>query len=197
MYINLTNRTFGKLTVVEESRRNQLRSWICRCECGNETNVITSNLTGGKSKSCGHCFQLVREANLKEYMVWSSMKSRCDNKNHQAYKHYGGRGITYQESWGEFKSFLIDMGTKLDGLSLDRIDNDKNYSKANCRWATEIEQKNNQRTNRLLEFEGETKTMAEWAREKNINYRTLKSRLNIANWTVEEALTTKIKKHDL
>lgn len=189
MEINILKQKFGRLLVIEKSRRNNRASWLCQCECGNQTNVLTSNLTSGKSKSCGSCLMQTRLQHPHEYQVWSSMKSRCDNKNHQFYHHYGQRGISYQSDWKEFSNFLRDMGLKPKNKSLDRIDNNGNYSKSNCRWATEIEQKNNMRTNRLLTHNGKTQTMAEWAREIGINYRTLKSRLNIRKWPLEKALT--------
>jgi len=81
------------------------------------------------------------------YSVWSSMKKRCDNPNEKAYKHYGGRGIEVCKEWYEFKKFYDDMvvGYK-QGLQLDRIDNDKGYSKKNCRWATVSQNCSNRRT---------------------------------------------------
>jgi hypothetical protein len=118
------------------------------------------------------------------------MKSRCDNPQHHAYKDYGMRGISYEPRWSDFQAFLDDMGTKPTGTSLDRVDNNGNYSKKNCRWATRAEQMNNMRTNRLITHEGKTQTMAQWAREVGINYRTLKTRLNIAKWSITKALTT-------
>lgn len=187
----LLSQTFGKLKVIEETRRNGRRSWICQCECGRKTNVITSNLTRRKSTSCGKCTAQLLAEHHKEYMVWSSMKSRCDNPKHLAYKDYGARGITYQTSWKDFRAFLLDMGPKPTGLSLDRINNAGHYTKENCRWATNTEQKNNMRTNRLIAYDGKTQTMAQWAREFNINYRTLKSRLNISKWPIKKALITK------
>lgn len=74
------------------------------------------------------------------------MKQRCNNPNCDAYKNYGGRGITYPESWEKFKGFLEDMGIRPEGMTLDRIDNEKNYSKENCRWATDEQQSQNRRT---------------------------------------------------
>lgn len=79
------------------------------------------------------------------YISWSSMKQRCDNPASIAYKNYGGRGITYDPAWADFVLFLEDMGEKPAGTSLDRIDNDKNYNKTNCRWATRREQNLNTR----------------------------------------------------
>lgn len=77
--------------------------------------------------------------------VWAGMKNRCDNPNNSRYADYGGRGISYCDDWRYFKNFLRDMGEAPEGLSLDRIDNDKGYNKQNCRWATREEQQRNTR----------------------------------------------------
>ena len=76
---------------------------------------------------------------------WYDMRKRCSNKDHHAYKDYGGRGITLCGEWDNYNQFALDMGMPLDGYTLDRIDNDKGYSKDNCRWSTMKEQSNNRR----------------------------------------------------
>lgn len=79
-----------------------------------------------------------------EYLIWNSMRQRCDNPNNPAFHYYGGRGIRYQESWKLFKNFIEDMGARPSpDLSLDRIDPDGPYSKDNCRWATRLQQNQN------------------------------------------------------
>lgn len=187
--IDLAGQRFGKWTVLKPSQANDRASWICRCDCGNIGDVITNNLTRGFSKSCHSCkHQAFRKYNF-EYKIWSGMKSRCNNPKHRFYKDYGGRGINVCDQWNTFEYFLADMGSKPQGMTIDRIDNNKGYCPENCRWATRIEQKNNCRNNRWLTKDGITKTMAQWARDLGINYRTLKSRLNIHKWSVEKALT--------
>jgi hypothetical protein len=79
-----------------------------------------------------------------EYLIWNSMRQRCDNPNNPAFHHYGGRGIKYQESWKFFKNFIADVGARPSPeLSLDRIDANGPYSKDNCRWATRLQQNQN------------------------------------------------------
>lgn len=187
--LNIKGKKYGDLTVLEPTKKDNRTAWLCLCSCGNKKVVLTSNLTTQKTKSCGMCKHLLHKKYPRTYRVWSSMKSRCNNKNHQFYQDYGGRGISVCSRWGEFKNFLEDMGTAPEGLSIERINNNKNYEPENCKWATWKEQHNNKRNNRFLTYKGKTQTMAEWARELKINYRTLKSRLNIQKLSVSEALS--------
>lgn len=79
------------------------------------------------------------------YISWANMRARCNNPNHHRYKSYGGRGIKVCKRWNDFKKFFIDMGPRPEGMTLDRMDVNKNYCKANCRWATDAEQRANKR----------------------------------------------------
>ena len=99
------------------------------------------------------------------YQRWFTIKHRCTNSNHQHYHRYGGRGITMHPAWVEdFEAFRQDVGYPPGpNLTLDRIDNDGNYEPGNVRWATRKEQANNRATNVRIEYEGATRTLAEWA----------------------------------
>ena len=77
------------------------------------------------------------------YISWYSMKSRCNNKNVKCFSRYGGRGIKYSSKWETFQGFLEDMGERIQGTTLDRKNNDGDYCKENCRWATHSEQMSN------------------------------------------------------
>jgi hypothetical protein len=105
------------------------------------------------------------------------------------YRYYGGRGITYDPRWKKFEQFVADMGLPREGECLDRIDNDGNYCKANCRWATTKEQNRNTRKNRIIAFGGERKTLAGWAEELGIGFSTLRNRLD-SGWPLERALSS-------
>lgn len=135
-----------------------------------------------------------------EYKSWVGMKRRCDNPNQTAYKRYGGRGITYEKSWKYFENFIKDMGKMpKTNMELDRIDNDGNYCKENCRWATRKEQTRNRggkRATRLYTFNGETMCIADWAKEIGITPQSLQKRLN-NGWPLELALNPEKRDKDV
>jgi hypothetical protein len=123
------------------------------------------------------------------------MVARCHRKNTKAYPAYGGRGITVCDEWkNSFQSFYdwaMENGYN-DGLSIDRIDNDKGYSPVNCRWVTMDTQSNNRRSNVTVEYNGESHTVAEWAKILGIKYGTLHKRLE-EGWSAEDAFHTPVK----
>lgn len=136
------------------------QQWLCRCDCGRETTVHVSSMRRGLTASCG-CLQRARtvaantrhgharrlEKHSPAYRSWAAAKARCTNPRDGKWKDYGGRGITMCARWRRsFTAFLDDMGTRPTGTSLDRYpDNDGNYEPGNCRWATPLEQRHNQR----------------------------------------------------
>lgn len=130
---------------------------------------------------------------MPEYRSWAAMKVRCDQKNSTHYARYGGRGISYQEEWKSFENFLADMGTMPEPqMELERIDNNGNYCKENCRWATRKEQTRNRggsRATRLYTFDGKTMCIADWAKEIGITPQSLQKRLN-KGWPLELALSS-------
>ncbi len=133
------------------------------------------------------------ETKRRLHEIWRHIKHRCSNKEHYAYKDYGGRGITLCDEWNSFCSFYewaIANGYS-DKLTIDRIDVDGIYEPANCRWATWKEQGNNRRNNALITFCGQTKTMAEWADDIGITRQCLFRRINIFKVPIDVALTAK------
>lgn len=128
-----------------------------------------------------------------EYSIWMNMRARCANPNSNRYEMYGGRGIRVCARWREdFLNFLNDMGRRpsLDH-SIDRMDNDGNYTPENCRWATRKEQCRNRRTSRFLSFRGEEKTLAEWCEITGLPVSTVHARIK-SGWTPDDALTKPI-----
>lgn len=198
--IDIKGNRYGKLTVIsraDSKKRNAGGSrtrWNCKCDCGNMVVVDGDHLKSGHSKSCGCITKKHGMFGTRIYNIWSSMKDRCFNKKHDAYKNYGGRGITVCPEWMEFQPFYewAMASGYADDLTLDRKDVNGNYEPSNCRWATDIEQHNNTRTNRYIEFNGETHTMAEWAKITGINYQTLRTRLDRYKWSIERSLTEKV-----
>lgn len=128
----------------------------------------------------------------RTYASWRSMKNRCSNRSLDCWPRYGGRGISVCERWAvSFIHFLKDMGVRPEGTSIDRIDNDGNYTPENCRWATRLEQGRNcsKKNKRLVTWFGKTMCVAEWSRETGISETTLFRRLD-GGWSAEKALTT-------
>ncbi len=208
-FIDLTGKKFGKLTVSAKhpvKTANNLIRWECVCDCNPDKLLVIrgGDLRSGSSKSCG-CVgrEKIIERSTKhgncltgkattEYITWCGMKTRCYNPNEKEYNNYGGRGIIVCDRWlNNFSSFLEDMGQKpAPKYELDRIDNNGNYEPANCRWANRVTQQNNKRNNHLITYNGETKTLAQWAKDKGLDFDLLRNRLK--RWSVEDALNRPI-----
>lgn len=177
-FIDMTGQKFGRMTALEffAGGGGKKPKWLCRCECGIEKKVTGYQLRSGKTKSCG-CLRNDKSSerftrlNTKHghtgtpsYHVWGEMMRRCERTTHVRYVDYGGRGIKVCERWRTYESYLADMYPKPGpGYSMDRIDNDGDYSPDNCRWATHGEQARNKRTSVLIEHEGQSKTAPEWS----------------------------------
>lgn len=129
---------------------------------------------------------------VNEYRTWLNIKSRCYSKSDQSFKNYGGRGIQMSDAWRAcFYTFLEDMGQRPSKRhSIDRIDNNGNYCKENCRWATATEQQNNTRANKTITHDGRTLTIAEWSRVTGIFVKTIAYRRRMG-WPAEECLRVK------
>lgn len=162
----------------------------CLCRCGAVTKFRGCDLARGAIKSCG-CWASDNAhymGNSPTYRSWRGLRDRCKKKGHHNYKLYGGRGITYDPRWNNFREFLKDMGERPEGMTLDRIDVNGNYCKDNCKWSTPKEQGNNTRFNVFLEYNGERLTVMQWADKLGINWATIDGRLR-RGWSVERALT--------
>lgn len=118
------------------------------------------------------------------------MHQRCTNPNAQMWKHYGARGIAVDPRWNDFETFIRDMGPRPPRHSLERKDNDGNYSPENCHWATSEAQARNTSRSRRLTLNGETRTVSEWAQLTGIHKATIGARIRLG-WSVEEALTAR------
>lgn len=129
------------------------------------------------------------------HTVWLGMRERCFNLKHVSYHRYGGRGITVCQRWDEFPNFYADMSpTYQKGLTLDRINNNRDYTPENCRWVPRNVQANNKSSSRLITYQEEPHTEAEWARILNIKRSTLQRRLN-SGWPFERILAEDVSAH--
>ena len=167
--------------------------WVCHCDCGKEVRVRYGNLKSGNTQSCG-CLFLDRvtihgESQTREYHIWRGILGRCFDERHHSFSGYGGRGITVCKRWLVYANFLADMGRAPSSEhSIDRKDNNRLYSKNNCRWATRSEQMANTRTNRWVTFNGETRTLTQWAVFTGLRKSTIRERLQ-RGWPVARVLT--------
>lgn len=181
---------YGRLVIIlEQERRNGIRSFLCLCDCGNEKEILLKDLRKKiPTKSCG-CLQRENTSKAKkthgqshngtpEYFIWKTMNQRCYNPNRPKYKNYGARGIIVCDRWiNSFENFLIDMGRRPTKHSIDRINVNGNYELSNCKWSTRKEQCRNKTNNIIIEYCGEKKTMIEWAESFNVPYWKLSQQL--------------------
>lgn len=193
-FIDRTNKIYGRLRALYlHECRNGDSYWRCICECGNEKTIRASSLQSGNTKSCG-CLAVengkkqgiatkthgegAHAVRTRTYRIWQGMLRRCDTPSASGYKNYGGRGICVCPEWREsYLNFKNDMGECPPGLSLDRIDNSKNYCKANCRWTDRVTQRRNSRYTKQLTFKGETLILSDWAKLYGIPLATISRRL--------------------
>lgn len=204
--IDITGQRFGILTVIEpiydqDSRRWK---WRCKCDCGNETLSSANNLKSGVT-SCG-CLRRKKshdrlyvhgKSHSRLFPIWQSMMQRCDNPRCHAYDNYGGRGIRVCDAWeDDFEAFEewayangYDDNAPRGKCTIDRIDVNGDYEPNNCRWVSMAKQANNKRCSVYIEFNGERKTIGEWAKETGLTHSMIKGRLN-RGWSIERALTT-------
>ena len=210
--IDLTNQTFGRLTVLYRVYPNNLTKkhtyWKCRCECGKETITSSNHLKTGHTQSCGclHDEKMgdknpaykhgMRDTRL--YRIWSGMKERCLNENCHKFKNYGARGIKICNEWLDkengfinFYDWAINNGYEED-LTIDRFDVNKNYEPNNCRWLSKKEQNLNKTTTRYAVYKHKKKTIMDWAEEYNIKYSILIRRID-RGWDIERALLTPVR----
>lgn len=181
LLIDLTGRTFGYWVVIRRdgSDKHRCPLWLCRCNCGKIKSVNGISLREGRSVSCG-CYKIEKQTTAlgecyktTEYVVWNGMKGRCYNSNNKDYKNYGGRGIKVCDRWlgkNGYKNFLEDMGRRPSlKHTINRKDNDGNYYKQNCNWATDYQQRRNRRDSNWQELNGRRMISVDWAKMFNIS----------------------------
>lgn len=190
-------RKCGKLTRIQ---------CIAVCGCGEHFECMKENIVRGNTTKCKICSsqsrskkhtthgmsKLNKAGGGKLHYTWRTMKARCQNPNSQRYDNYGGRGISVSKEWSDdFQVFMRDMGEPpTPEHSIERVDNNGDYCKENCRWATKKEQANNKSNNRLIEYGGVSRTLQGWADFTGIKRETIARRLNFG-WSVKHALSEK------
>jgi len=193
-------RRYGRLTIQTEAKRDgKCRAMLCLCDCGSMATVRLIRLTSGKTRSCG-CLALeltkkraTKHGQTKDgkfgttYQIWNGMVQRCTNPNVKAFPNYGGRGIKVCDRWREFSNFLADMGERPQGMTLDRVNNNGDYTLENCRWASRKTQARNSRRARLVTLNGQTLCVSEWSEITGIAQSAIIARLN-RGWSASRAL---------
>lgn len=206
--LDLAGLTIGGIAVlnkIQNGGRSTYYLYNCRCVCGKD--IILSRYLLDKinktARGCVHSYKREpiaawnRTHNMRdsiEYKSWSMMKNRCSNPKSNRYKYYIEKGIKVCDRWiHSFENFYEDMGVRPSlAYSIDRIDNSKGYYPENCRWATTKQQSNNQSSNILITYNGETRTIAQWSDYTSIPYKTLHGRIRVHGWSVEKSLTTRV-----
>jgi hypothetical protein len=201
--IDRTGKKYGRLTVLKRTKNiGEKAGWLCLCSCGTLTTVSSSNLSSGHTKSCG-CFSkeasVASGKNTKKhgminttlYKKWAYMKQRCNTKSNASYDRYGGRGIKVCDEWSDFMNFYRDMSSTYEkGLSIDRIDNNGDYSKDNCRWATPKQQARNRSSCRKFLYDGKKRALSEIVELSGFSRSMLCRRLIDWGWDIKKTINS-------
>lgn len=193
---------YCRLLVVDlnkDKKNSRAARWNCVCDCGNMVVVYGYALRNGSIKSCGclrkenHLAAITKHGGTsfsngkkRTYSIWSNMRQRCLNPKNVNYHRYGGRGIKICDRWGQYINFISDMGEAPPCKTLDRIDNNGDYCKENCRWTSKKVQSNNRCDNRSISWDGNTYTYAELAREWGVSWYFIRDYVDRRGMTVDE-----------
>lgn len=201
----MVGKVFGFLTVTKRGPkigRTKNACWECLCTCGQTVLVKGDRLRRGLRKSCAINGHLWNSANKKgsltlkykkEHNSWKSMRGRCKNAKHRNFPNYGGRGIKVDPRWDSFPNFLFDMGPKPSPEhSIDRLNVNGDYTKDNCRWATNDEQQKNRRDTIYVRHKGEKVKLVDLMEELGVTRSVVYGRLQ-RGWPLSTALATPVR----
>jgi len=200
--LNLLGQKFGRWEVIGEAKpRRKMSYWLCRCECGNEREVVGADLKRGMSESCG-CLNADKNSESRTthglsrhrfYHTWLNMLDRCCDSSCPNYENYGKRGISVCEEWyRDPTAFLAwcDSQEPEEGHSLDRINNEGNYEPSNCRFVNKVTQSRNRRDNVLVDYNGEKLCLMEFFQKYSVvSYDTMDRRVKSGMGYIEAAMT--------
>ena len=184
---------FGSIVILRKEPNKNF--WHYRCDCGSLGRVYSGQIK--KLKRCKQCYlrnigdsrRTHGMCGTRIYTIWQNMKRRCFTKTDKNYPDYGGRGVTVCNKWLNFENFYKDVGDPPSAKhQLDRIDNDGNYEQGNVRWVLSSQNCRNRRSNRLIEWNGQVKTVVEWSEFLGIDHGVLRQRL-YRKWPIERVLT--------
>jgi hypothetical protein len=136
-----------------------------------------------------------RKTHRKLYEVWCKIRQRCNSTTNKDYKNYGARGIKVSEEWNTFQQFMLDMGERPEGHSLDRMDNDKGYSKENCSWSTRSQQGRNRRDTKLHTYNGRQWHLQELCEAYDMDDALVQTRLDTLGYDIKRAIEQPVRKH--
>jgi ORF019 len=194
--------SFNYFTILDIHTKEDEKKLLCdvKCKCGKILNDMDlRRILREEVKSCGcYAMEILNERNIKHnesktrlYKIWVDMRRRCNNPNRKRAKSYYLKGIRVCDEWNNwetFKEWALKNGYD-DTLSIERIDNSKNYCPENCKWIPKSEQSKNRDFNNNITYKGETHTLTDWSKKLGINRTTLSGRF-IRGWTVEQAFET-------
>lgn len=200
-FIDLGGKRIGKLLIGAYLGKSR---WECVCDCGYSFIIHTQSVTTQGQQRCKYCFYEAQKKHggcgTPEYQAWKHMQHRCYDTEDIMYPNYGGRGIKIYEDWlGEsgFLNFLSHVGKRPNkGYSIDRIDVDKNYEPGNVRWATRKEQNSNKTNTIYIEYNGESKTINDWAEITGLKSRVIRDRYH-RNWDSHKILNQKLRRKEV
>jgi hypothetical protein len=199
--LDVTGQKYGRLLALNPSESVGKKTvWNFMCDCGTQKAVALDHVRSGRINSCGclrnevtaarsitHGHSVGRKES-RELKSYNHTKSRCMNPRDKKYPQYGGRGISMCEEWlNDASKFIEDMGPCPSGMTIDRIDPNGNYEKLNCRWATTYQQARTRTDNVLVEYQGSTFVLMDYALLLGVSYKSLHARMRYKGQTLEQA----------
>lgn len=188
---DISGERFGRLVAVNRVSTATRKGgkhidtiWLCRCDCGADKQVGLTNLTSGRTKSCG-CLRFVQGGLSRKHPLWKrwqQMLERCSNPNHNRYASYGGRGIKVCDRWKSFPLFLEDVERSYKaGKTIDRVNNDGDYEPSNFQWASLSQQARNKQKTPVIDTKWGKITVAEASQKCGLSPQCIRYRIK-AGW---------------